>query len=111
MTNLLISKGLKSNQFEFYYENNNIKAIQGNQADYIILYNLKADNVLNIDTDLQSINTYATRSKDYTLIYEPINPNSGTSDGLFTANGIVSEYFKQIYSYSLNLEQINDKKD
>ena len=108
LTALLISYGLTSDQFSFYYENDAINGIQGNEADYVVVYKLKAsDNILNIDSDLQSMYTYLTRSKDYTLIYEPSILSEGVekNNGLFTANKVKSEFDKGIKEYSSSVTQ------
>ena len=108
LTALLISYGLTSDQFSFYYENDAINGIQGNEADYVVVYKLKAsDNILNIDSDLQSMYTYLTRSKDYTLIYEPSILSEGVekNNGLFTANKVKSEFDKDIKEYSSSVTQ------
>ena len=113
LTALLISYGLTSDQFSFYYENDAINGIQGNEADYVVVYKLKAsDNILNIDSDLQSMYTYLTRSKDYTLIYEPSILSEGVekNNGLFTANKVKSEFDKDIKEYSSSVTQDQDKK-
>ena len=113
LTALLTSYGLTLDQFSFYYENDAINGIQGNEADYVVVYKLKAsDNILNIDSDLQSMYTYLTRSKDYTLIYEPSILSEGVekNNGLFTANKVKSEFDKDIKEYSSSVTQDQDKK-
>ena len=78
---LLKQNGITEDKYEIFIENDNDKAIQGSESEYVLLYNLKylrhkENENVDVDIDLQSMYTYGSRSKKYTLIFEE-DSNSG----------------------------------
>lgn len=90
------------NTVEVFKEGDQINDIQGDESDYVLLYNLKYYGDENPDTNLKSVNTYASRAKKFTLIVE-IDPNS-----LFSQLKITS---KEDQNIGLDTFVGNDIKD
>lgn len=90
------------NTVEVFKEGDQINDIQGDESDYVLLYNLKYYGDENPDTNLKSVNTYASRAKKFTLIVET-DPNS-----LFSQLKITS---KEDQNIGLDTFVGNDIKD
>lgn len=109
----LTDLGLQGRVFK-YVEDSLESGIQGSEATYTLLYELEAASKnnddgtfsMNGDIDTQSIYTYATRAKQFTLVKEV----DIQQKGLFSHYQIECDFNNEKNPYTLSKDQINSIK-
>ena len=99
---ILSKLNIPESKYKIYLENDLDRGIQGSEANYTILYNLNylqantGNKNQDIDIDTQSIYTYSTRAKDYTLVFEEDKEN-----GLFSHYGVTTVFDEEAFESEL----------
>lgn len=87
---------------DIFIEGDPKKDIQGDESNYVLLYNLKYQGDINPDTNLRNLNTYASRAKKFTIIFDDGN------DRLFSSLKITSVQDDTIGKDSFNQDDIKN---
>ena len=87
---------------DIFIEGDPNKDIQGDESNYVLLYNLKYQGDINPDTNLRNLNTYASRAKKFTIIFDDGN------DRLFSSLKITSIQDDTIGKDSFNQDDIKN---
>ena len=87
---------------DIFIEGDPNKDIQGDESNYVLLYNLKYQGDINPDTNLRNLNTYASRAKKFTIIFDDGN------DRLFSSLKITSVQDDTIGKDSFNQDDIKN---
>ena len=88
---------------DIFIEGDLNKDIQGDESNYVLLYNLKYQGDINPDTNLRNLNTYASRAKKFTIIFD-----DNGNDRLFSSLKITSVQDDTIGKDSFNQDDIKN---